>query len=92
MKKIGNTGQQLFHAWRSFHYDKNTEMLNTYVMTFRQVLALLGYSKPQILEVFENALPNRLYWIHFPIDDLRLVVEMAKRILSKEKIDRQVKH
>ena len=23
--KIGNTREQLFHAWRSFHFDKNTE-------------------------------------------------------------------
>ena len=29
--KIGNTREQLFHAWRSFHYDKNTETLDTYV-------------------------------------------------------------
>ena len=26
----------------------------------------------------------------FPIEDLRLAVEMAKRILTKEKIDRQL--
>ena len=23
--KIGNTREQLFHAWRSFHYDQNVE-------------------------------------------------------------------
>ena len=32
----------------------------------------------------------RLYWLLFPIEDLRLVVETAKRILTKEKIDRQL--
>ena len=32
----------------------------------------------------------RLYWILFPIEDLRLAVETAKRILPKEKIDRQL--
>ena len=25
--KIGNTREQLFHAWRSFHFDENAEML-----------------------------------------------------------------
>ena len=42
------------------------------------------------MEVFKNTLPNRLYWVLFPIDDLKLVVEIAKRILTKEKIDRQL--
>ena len=51
---------------------------------------LLGYGEPQILEVFKNTLPNRLYWVLLPIDDLRLAVETTKRILTKEKIDRQL--
>ena len=50
----------------------------------------LGYGKPQVLEVFKNTLPTRLYWVLFPIEDLRLAVETAKRILIKEKIDRQL--
>ena len=32
----------------------------------------------------------RLYWVLSPIEDLRLVVETAKRILTKEKIDKQL--
>ena len=51
---------------------------------------LLGYGEPQILEVFRNTLPTKLYWVQFPIDDLRQAVETAKRILTKEKIDRQL--
>ena len=50
---------------------------------------LLGYGEPQILEVFKNTLPTKLYWILFPIEDLRLAVEMTKRILTKEKLDKQ---
>ena len=34
--------------------------------------------------------PTRLYWVLFPIEDLRQAVETAKRILTKEKIDRQL--
>ena len=51
---------------------------------------MLGYREPQIFEVFKNTIPNRLHWILFPIDNLRVVVEMAKRVLTKEKIDRQM--
>ena len=47
---MGNTQEQLFHAWRSFHYYKNTETLDTYVTRIRYVAALLGYDESQILE------------------------------------------
>ena len=60
--KIGNKREQLFHAWRSFHFDKNEETLDLYVTQIRSVATLLGYGKPQILEVFKNTLPTRLYW------------------------------
>ena len=88
--KIGNTCEQLFHVWRSFHCDEITEMLDVYVTRIKQVAGLLGYGEPQILEVFKNILPNRLYWVLFPIEDLRLAVETVKRILTKEKIGRQL--
>ena len=86
--KIGNTWEQSFHAWKSFHYDENTETLDTYVTRIRQVTAILGYGEPQILQVFKTTLPNRLYWVLFPIEDLGIAVETVKRILRKEKIDR----
>ena len=35
----------------------------------------LGYEEPQVLEVFKNTLPTKLYWILFPIEDLRQAVE-----------------
>ena len=38
----------------------------------------------------KNTLPTKLYWVVFPIMDLRKAVEMAKRLLTKEKIDRQL--
>ena len=82
--------EQLFHAWRSFTFDENTETIDSYVIRIRQVATLLGYGEPQILEVFKNTLPTKLYWVLFPIDDLRQTVETAKRILTKEKLDRQL--
>ena len=59
--KIGNTREQLFHVWQSFHFNENTETLDSYVMHIRQVATLLGYGEPQILDVFKNTHPRRLY-------------------------------
>ena len=33
--KIGNTREQLFHTWRSFHFDENTETINAYIHHIR---------------------------------------------------------
>ena len=86
--KLGNTREQLFHVWKSFHYDENVETPDVYVTRTRQVARLLGYGEPRVLEVFKNTVPNRLYWVLFPIDNLCEAVETAKRFLTKEKIDR----
>ena len=61
--KIGNTREQLFHAWRSFNYDENVETPDGYVIRIKQVARLLGYEDLQVLEVFKNPVPNRLYWV-----------------------------
>ena len=76
--KIGNTREQLFHAWRSFHYDENVETPDAYVIRIKQVARLLGYEDPQVLEVFKYTVPNRLYWVLFPIENLHEAVETAK--------------
>ena len=59
--KLGNICKWLFHAWRSFTFDENTETIDSYVIRIRQVANLLGYGEPQILEVFKNTLPTKLY-------------------------------
>ena len=38
--KLGNTCEQLFHAWRSFNFDENTETVDSYAMWIRQVTTL----------------------------------------------------
>ena len=88
--KLGNTDEQLFHTWRSFTFDDNTETIDSYVIRIRQVANLLGYGEPQILEVFKNTFSTKLYWILFPIEDLRQAVDTTKRILTKEKLDKQL--
>ena len=64
--------------------------IDSYVIRIRQVANLLGYGEPQVLEIFKNTLPTKLYWILFPIEDLRQAVDTAKRILTKEKLDKQL--
>ena len=88
--KIGNTREQLFHTWRSFNFDEKAETIDAYITHIRQVAVLLGYDEPQILEVFKYKLTTKLYWILFPIEDLRQAVETAKRISTKEKLDKQL--
>ena len=88
--KIGNTREQLFHTWRSFHFDESTETIDSYIHHIRQVAHLLGYQDLQVLEVFKNTLPSKLYWVLFSTEDLRVVVDTAKRMLTKEKIDKQL--
>ena len=58
--KIGNTREQVFHAWRSFSFDENTETIDVYVTCIRQVATLLGYGEPQILEVFKKHTSHKI--------------------------------
>ena len=59
-------------------------MIYAYVNCIRQVATLLGYQEPQILEVFKNTIPTKLYWVLFPIMDLRQAVETAKSINKRK--------
>ena len=51
--------EQLFHAWRLFHFDENAETFDSYVSHIRQVATQLGYGEPQMLKAFKNILPTR---------------------------------
>ena len=65
-------------------------MIDAYVNRIKQVAILLNYDEPQILELFKNTLPSRLYWVLFSINNLREAVDVAKRVLTKEKINGQL--
>ena len=45
--KFGSTKEQYFHVWRSFHYDENTDTIDSYIGRVKQVAALLNYGEPQ---------------------------------------------
>ena len=87
--QIGNTREQYFHVWRSFHFDEATDTIDGYIQKVKQVVALLNYFEPQILKLFKNTLPSRLYYMLYPMDNLRVVVETAKRLLTKEQMDKR---
>ena len=88
--KIGNTPEQLFHAWRTFKFDENTDSIDSYVLRMSQVAAMLNYGEMQILENFKNTLLYRLYLTLINVNNLRDAIDLAKRVLTKEKLDRQL--
>ena len=88
--KIGNTPEQLFHAWRTFKFDENTDSVDSYVLRMSQVPAMLNYGEMQILENFKNTLPYQLYLTLINVNNLRDAIDLAKRVLTKEKLDRQL--
>ena len=88
--KFSSTREQYFHVWRSFHYDENTDTIDSYISKIKQVAALFNYGGLQILELFKNTLPSKLYWILFPINNLQEAVDAAERVLTKEKLDKQL--
>ena len=88
--KFGSSREQYFHVWRSFCYDENDDTIDSYISKVKQVASLLNYGEPEILELFKNTLPSKLYWILFPINNLREAVDTAKRVMNKEKLDKQL--
>ena len=88
--KIGNTPGQLFHAWRTFQFDENSDSIDSYVLRMSQVMGMLNYGELQILENFKNPLPYRLYSTLINVNNLRDAIDLAKRVLTKEKLDRQL--
>ena len=88
--KIGNTPKQLFHAWRTFSFGENMDTIDSYLLRMSQVAAMLNYGEMQILENFKNTLPYRLYLTLINVNNLRDAKDLAKRVLTKEKSDRQL--
>ena len=88
--KIGNTREQLFHAWRSFHFDEKHRNNRCLCKSHKTSCYTLRLSRATKIRTFQKHTPTKLYQVLFSIMDLRQVVETAKRILTKEKIDRQL--
>ena len=55
-----------------------------------QVAAMLNYGEMQILENFKNTLLYPLYTTLINVNNLRGIIDLAKRVLTMEKLDRQL--
>ena len=88
--KIGNTPKQLFHACRTFKFDENTDTIDSYILRMSQVAAMVHYGEMQISENFKNTLLYQLYSNLNNVNNLRDAIDLAKRVLTKEKLDRQL--
>ena len=51
---------------------------------------MLNYGEMKILENFKNTLPYQLYSTLINVNNLRDAIDLAKRVLTKEKLDRQL--
>ena len=81
---------EIHQTLQQHNITENSETLDSYITHKRQVAVLLGYGESQVLDVFKDTLPTRLYCIIFPTEALRQAVETTKRILMEEKMDRQL--
>ena len=63
-------------------------MIDSYILRMSQVAAMLNYGEMQILENFKNTLPYQLYSTLINIINLRDAIDLAKRVPTKEKLDR----
>ena len=52
--------------------------------------AMLNYGEMQILENFKNTLLYRHYLTLINVNNLRDAIDLAKRVLTKEKLDKQL--
>ena len=68
----------------------NTDTIDSYVLRMSQVAAMLNYGEMQILENFKNTLLYQLYSTLINVNNLRDAIDLAKRVLTKEKLDRQL--
>ena len=88
--KIGNTPEQLFHAWRTFKFDENTDSIDSYVLRMSQVAAMSNYGEMQILENFKNTLPYRLYSTLINVSNFRDAIDLAKKSIDKREIGQTI--
>ena len=66
------------------------DTVDSYILRMSQVAAILNYGEMQILENFKNTLPYRLFLTLINVNNLRDAIDLAKRVLTKEKLNRQL--
>ena len=66
------------------------DTIDSCIVRMSQVAAMLNYGEMQILENFKNTLLYRFYSTLINVNNLRDAIYLAKRVLTKEKLDRQL--
>ena len=64
--KKGKAREQLFHTWRSFNFDENTETRDAYVNCIRQVATLLGIKNHKYKKFSKTHSPQNYIGSSFP--------------------------
>ena len=64
------------------------DIVDFYVLRMSQVMAMLNYGEMQILENFKNILLYRLHSTLTNLNNLRDAIDLAQRVLTKEKLVR----
>ena len=67
-------------------YGAHGILMRMYDKHISQVVALLGCSKPHVLDIFKNTPTLRLHLVLFPVEKLRQAVETAKEISPRRKL------
>ena len=83
---MGSTPKQLFHAWMTFKFDKNTDTIDSYILRMSQVATMLNYGEMQNLENFKNTSLYQLYLTLINVNNLRDAIDLAKRSTDKGEI------
>ena len=65
-------------------------MVDSYILGMSQVAAMLNYGEMKILENFQNTLLYQLYSTLINVNNLRDTIYLAKRVQTKEILDRQL--
>ena len=77
--KFDKTREQYFHVWRSFQFNEATATIDGYIHKVKQAAALLNFGEPQILELFKNTLPSRLYYLLYTVDSQKNIDKRKDR-------------
>ena len=87
--KHGNNRDQYYQMWRNFHFDESVDDIDSYVTRVKQIAVLLNYGDPEMLELLRNTLQSRLYYLIYRENNLEEVIEIAKTVLTKEKLEKE---
>ena len=66
------------------------KQLTPLIHRLKQVGQMLGYNKGEVLEILKKSLATRYYYLLFSIQNLEEANESTKRVLTKEKLVKQL--